>query len=503
MQEETKEYILSCYEDVRLLHQSERGEIWLALHQVSQNLFVKRILPFSESGLKTFELLKPLKHPNLLGIIGVINLHDKLFIIEEYIEGGNLADLLKENRVIREQEVLSIIRQLCQALNVLHSSGIVHRDIKPSNLMINKEGIVKLIDFGAARIFNRDSDRDTRLLGTEGYASPEQFGFAQTDPRADIYALGATAYELLTGELPRGGMKYNGKLKGIIKKCLQFDPGKRYQSAKEVEKAIDYILNRKKLIKITGVSAILIIFILFYSIEYYPSKPSISDDVQPSSNKLTEEAIVTEPPGVLEEKQNDSTAEAVDTDEVVTVTVDQPLPNTLMEGSIATEPSGGALEEKRDNLTVGAIDTDPAITEDTANKEPTADSSDNTSEFPDLANVLLTLDGYHELMKNEAIIKVISDIAGSTYHFVPTKYNVNEPIVIRYDETEKLFYASNDSKAIEIWQDGTIGVARVEYSNYQVIRQTNNKDRKASTYMNEWIKENQERLDYLYDILHD
>ena len=104
--------------------------------------------------------------------------------MEEYVEGDNLATLLSEAR-FTPSEARRIVSQLCSALWILHSMGIVHRDVKPENVILRGNEAV-LIDFDASRVFKNEESRDTQVLGTTGYAAPEQYGIAQTDERADL-----------------------------------------------------------------------------------------------------------------------------------------------------------------------------------------------------------------------------------------------------------------------------------------------------------------------------
>lgn len=151
----------------------------------------------------------------------------KTVVCEEYIDGKNLA-----HTDISEKQAVNIMIQLCSALENIHRLGIVHRDIKPSNILLQKDGSIRLIDFEAARFVREDSDKDTRCLGTEGFAPPEQYGFSQTDFRSDIYAAGQTMKTLL------GSLSAKPAYKKIILRCTSLDPDKRYQSAAELKRAL-------------------------------------------------------------------------------------------------------------------------------------------------------------------------------------------------------------------------------------------------------------------------
>ena len=152
---------------------------------------------------------------------------DSTIVVEEYIEGRSAG-----STALTEKQCLVIVRELCDALIFLHGQGIIHRDIKPSNILIAQDGHIRLIDFDAARMPKEDLEQDTRLLGTKGYAPPEQYGFAQTDERADIYALGVTLGQLL------GDKAKKQIYKRIIRKCTRLDPDKRYQSVRQVRQAL-------------------------------------------------------------------------------------------------------------------------------------------------------------------------------------------------------------------------------------------------------------------------
>ena len=123
-----------------------------------------------------------------------------VYVLEEYIQGDTLAFLL-EGKPLTASHAKRIIGQLCHALDIFHGFGAVHRDIKPENIIIRGSDAV-LIDFDASRLCKIDNSSDTRIMGTTGYAAPEQYGFAQTDARTDIYALGILLNEMMTKRHP-------------------------------------------------------------------------------------------------------------------------------------------------------------------------------------------------------------------------------------------------------------------------------------------------------------
>ncbi len=174
------------------------------------------------------------KHPNLCRVYRVIP--EENAVVTEYVEGG----VLSAERPMPESEVRMIGISLFSALNELHQNNIIHKDIKPSNIMLTKDGIVKIIDYGISRTFKPGGTSDTVNFGTRGYAPPEQFGFAQTDFRSDIYAAGVTLFELLTGGESIDKLSgYSGRLKPIIQKCVSLDPAMRYSSAEDAKRALE------------------------------------------------------------------------------------------------------------------------------------------------------------------------------------------------------------------------------------------------------------------------
>jgi serine/threonine-protein kinase len=198
------------------------------------------------------DLLKKLKHKNLPSIVDVIERKEDFLIVMDYIEGITLENVINESGPQKQEDVVAWAIQLCDVLSYLHSRepAIVYRDMKPSNIMLRYDKSVVLIDFGTAREYKETSEGDTRCLGTQGYAAPEQFGgLGQTDARTDIYCLGATMYHLITGHNPteppyemypitQWNESLSTGLESIILKCTQKNPNDRFQSAQELMEAL-------------------------------------------------------------------------------------------------------------------------------------------------------------------------------------------------------------------------------------------------------------------------
>lgn len=191
-------------------------------------------------------VLKNLRHPALPRIFDIIENEDYLYLIQDYIEGTPLDELIRQNGAIPAGQLSEWAIALCDVYRYLHGqqpNPIIYRDMKPGNLIVDQQGAIKVIDFGIAREFKNDSPTDTVCLGTRGYAAPEQYGASQTDARSDIYSLGVTLYHALTGKgpndppyelpaLPETGN--DAALNRIINKAVKADPEQRFQNAAEM-----------------------------------------------------------------------------------------------------------------------------------------------------------------------------------------------------------------------------------------------------------------------------
>lgn len=190
-------------------------------------------------------LMKRLDHAALPRIVDIIDNGVTIYVVMDYIEGESLDKILNEYGAQPEELVIGWAMQLCDVLAYLHAQKppIIYRDMKPANIMLKPEGNIKIIDFGIAREYKEQSLADTTVLGTKGYAPPEQYS-GQTDARSDIFALGMTMHHLLTGIDPRSGEAYapvrmwNPELSEgielIIDKCVEPAPENRYQNCSDL-----------------------------------------------------------------------------------------------------------------------------------------------------------------------------------------------------------------------------------------------------------------------------
>ena len=220
------EAVITEYDTLRVLKQSPRGTVSVVRHKKSGTRYVFR--RYSGSG-EVYRRLLPVLCPHLPQIMEAAEQDGQTAVLEEYVQGDTLAELLMGAR-LTEREARQVTMQLCQALHVLHSMGAVHRDVKPENVILRGSDAV-LIDFDAARIYKDESESDTQVLGTTGFAAPEQYGIFQSDERADIFSLGVLLNIMLTGKHPSREMTA-GKMGRIVRKCTMTAPEQRYQSAR-------------------------------------------------------------------------------------------------------------------------------------------------------------------------------------------------------------------------------------------------------------------------------
>ena len=220
------EAVTTEFDTLRVLKQSPRGTVTVVRHKKSGTRYVFR--RYSGSG-EVYRRLLPVLCPHLPQIMEAAEQDGQTAVLEEYVQGDTLAELLMGAR-LTEREARQVTMQLCQALHVLHSMGAVHRDVKPENVILRGSDAV-LIDFDAARIYKDESESDTQVLGTTGFAAPEQYGIFQSDERADIFSLGVLLNIMLTGKHPSREMAA-GKMGRIVRKCTMTAPEQRYQSAR-------------------------------------------------------------------------------------------------------------------------------------------------------------------------------------------------------------------------------------------------------------------------------
>ncbi|HML49453.1 MAG TPA: protein kinase, partial [Clostridia bacterium] len=199
-----------------------------------------------------------MSHPNVVNLLDVGTEEDMRYIVIEYVSGRSLKEMIRESGGLRSEMAGQITVRILSALQHAHQNGIIHRDIKPQNILLDKEGVIKVLDFGIARIMN-DAQVQERTIGSVHYFSPEQARGETADEKSDLYSVGVVLYEMLTGKIPFQGdstvsvaMQHlqdkpvspeeinpnvSAALSRVALKAMEKDPAKRYQNASEMIRA--------------------------------------------------------------------------------------------------------------------------------------------------------------------------------------------------------------------------------------------------------------------------
>lgn len=245
------------YEIRSVLGRGGMGAVYQGWQKSLRRLVAIKILPpglednganFAERFQREAQAMARFSHPGIVSVYDAGETADGLFyFVMEYIEGTDVQKMVKTQGPLPPEHALAITAHVCEALAYAHKRGVIHRDIKPANIMVDTEGHVKVADFGLAKVANNESATlltgSDVSMGTPDFMAPEtMLGMAAADHRADIYAVGAMLYQMLTGRLPRGRFEVPSRcvpgldvrLDAIIECCLQPDPEKRYSSAAEL-----------------------------------------------------------------------------------------------------------------------------------------------------------------------------------------------------------------------------------------------------------------------------
>jgi serine/threonine protein kinase len=263
--------VLDNYRIIESLGIGGMGIVFKAIHIKLEKIFaLKMITPglvMNENFLKRFQAeaksLAKFEDPNIVRVYDLRSDDDRWFIVMEFVDGINLLEKIKRDGPFPWQEALPILEQMLSGISHAHASGIIHRDIKPNNIMITKDGTVKITDFGLAK--DQTSGSSTLTVASGGtlyYMSPEHVkGFSFTDKRSDVYSVGMTFYEMLTGSVPFKDINSDfdirekivrkefekpttinpdipDELESIIVKAIAKDPEERFQTAEEMLQAI-------------------------------------------------------------------------------------------------------------------------------------------------------------------------------------------------------------------------------------------------------------------------
>ncbi|NQT82715.1 serine/threonine protein kinase [bacterium] len=248
------------YELIGKINKGGMAEIHKARHIGNETVYAIRIMlpgiSMTSRNIKQFlggaDVAKRLSHPNIVEIVDIVLDKELPYVVMEYVDGNNLKHCLLHREPIITEGPLDILMQVACGLQYLHGNKIIHRDIKPENILVSSEGNVKIADFSLAVRKDKDQLVSRAISGSRSYIAPERVLQGRYDERADIYSLGITAYELLTGRLPYLGKsdqevlskhvnervrpkpicRFNPsvprELEEIVMTCVQTNPAHRY-----------------------------------------------------------------------------------------------------------------------------------------------------------------------------------------------------------------------------------------------------------------------------------
>lgn len=304
------EAFLRAYDIMECFSVNDYSETYLVLDKEAETYAVakcyKRLMlpPVQEP-----ELLQKLHHKDMPSYIGSYENPEMLCVIREYIEGTPLSTAAAEREFSPEQ-VLTIGISLCEILQYLHTQTppIIHRDVKPENIILRPDGSVALIDFGISRAFRENADADTINFGTRSFSAPEQYGYAQTDCRSDLFSLGMVMGYLLTGSIKTDDFAAitDKPLARVIQTCTAFDPKDRYKSVRDCHRALCALQpvrrkNRKIHIIVASVLALAAAVIAGVLI-YQAASRSVFDDENHVPAFITDETVTTQAADYMNEK---------------------------------------------------------------------------------------------------------------------------------------------------------------------------------------------------------
>ena len=221
------------------------ADVFLVKDRETKELFVEKTVYIHNPAI--YEQIRDGSFEGVPRIYRIYSEYGKTILIEEYIHGLDLMQIVANKGPFPENEVASYMIRLCRILDQFHRMDppVIHKDVKPGNLILTNESELYLIDFNISREFNPDSAIDTIAMVSPHFSAPEAYGFGQSDTRSDIYSIGATMHYLLTG----GYLKetsYQGPLREIIERCTRMDPESRFQSVNELKEALQGYIDKNK-----------------------------------------------------------------------------------------------------------------------------------------------------------------------------------------------------------------------------------------------------------------
>lgn len=377
--------ITNRYEIKACLKMNEDKQVYLVTSKTNWKKYVLKALASKchESLKEEYKLSMELSHPGIVSAVEYIAGTEYNYLIRDYVEGYTVTELVEMTEAghLQNEELHRITLQLCDILQYLHTQKppIIHRDIKPDNIIITKQNECKLIDFGISRRYQGKGDSDTFIMGTQFSAPPEQYGFAQTNERSDIYSIGVLMFYMATGSMNIKELKQYqipGDIRRIIMKCTRFSPKDRYASVKQLKyKLISYpLLYKKRGLLYAGGIAVAVLLIIGL-ILFIVKRPICERDI-----KVTSGFDTTQSDPVMDDQSSEPTLQPSLSDRETDTEQAVETGNTDLEAKETTEVAVSDITY-----------TDPEINE--ASEElPTASDSFKTEPSDENVNTAPTSD---------------------------------------------------------------------------------------------------------------
>ncbi|MGM9937832.1 MAG: serine/threonine protein kinase [Candidatus Ornithomonoglobus sp.] len=278
---------MAVYDDIDFL--DIKKNIRLTKDTSTGHIYVKKYI--SAEQYRIYEQLHKYSFRGVPVIIDIYPEADYFVLIEEYINGLSLQQLLEQGKQFTPYFVSRLVRFLCDTLAPIHKKHLIHRDITASNIIYTPDDRFYLIDFGNARTHKQRQSVDTEFIGTQNYAAPEQFGFGQSDLRTDIYAIGVLMNVLLTGGSFIHEKKYKGKLTPVIKTCTAVKATERYKNTSQLKGSLFLAMNKPfTAVPMLILYALLTAFIIFFIYAVNSPEPANSTyQIRPIETSSPEE----------------------------------------------------------------------------------------------------------------------------------------------------------------------------------------------------------------------
>ncbi|MBR3971687.1 MAG: serine/threonine protein kinase [Ruminococcus sp.] len=309
------DFFMSQIKHLKDIRETEKTKLSVVLYRTTGTTCILRICKGRNLSAVCEALLK-VKNPNIALVYGYVYVEGNTYILEEMLSGKTLEEILESDGVFSEKDTARIISEVISGLSELHAMKppVVHNDINTSNIMLCDDNRIKLFDFDISRTFKKNSSRNTELFGTEEYASPEHYGYGQSEPRTDIYCLGVTMHRMLTGKYLSQNRKclYKGSMQRIIRKCIKTDLEKRYTSLQSLKKDLKKIIDFKKTV-LKVVALLCVLAVIFTGVFFIGDKnQSKNNDTYITGENTTQTQMITteytETTTVRTPSSNDNTA---------------------------------------------------------------------------------------------------------------------------------------------------------------------------------------------------